>query len=212
MTVRWTVRADDDRARSSRENSNPSACAKEPADRRVLLFFILYADERKRKMALFPCPECLRLVSTEAMICPFCDSALKAIDESEYDVRCEQVFCTGMGSWNAVMEPLSDVIDDGWEIVSVVPNPFHSTMMKTAFDVLLKRPKDYTPQDISTADASDEDTPIEAKAYDDIADFYAEINATPTADLKLIVSDQADLYTSEEMAFIRAVLTRRGEL
>ena len=64
----------------------------------------------------------------------------------------------------------------------------------------------------STADAPDEDTIIEAKAYGDIAEFQAEINALPTADLKLIVEDQADLYTAEEMAFIRATLARRGKL
>ena len=163
-------------------------------------------------MPLFPCPECLRLVSTEAVVCPFCDAALEAIDENEYEVKSELVFCRGLGSWNAIMEPLAEDIDDGWEIVTVAPNPFHSTMMKTAFDVLLKRPKDYTSQDVSTADAPDEDTIIEAKTYGDIAEFQAEINALPTADLKLIVEDQADLYTAEEMAVIKAELVRRGKL
>lgn len=162
-------------------------------------------------MPLFPCPECLNLVSTEAIVCPFCDAALEAIDENEYEVKSELVFCRGLGSWNAIMEPLAEDIDDGWEIAAVVGNPYQSTVTRTAFDVLLKREKNETASAREDASGEDLDGEVAAQAYEDIEDFCEKIARTATADLQLILEDQADLYTDEEMAVIKAELVRRGK-
>ena len=167
-------------------------------------------------MPLFPCPECLNFISTKATACPHCGNPLEPINENEYEIKMEQVTCRGFYNWDAVIEQLQDDIDDGWEIVYVVEVPYGGILMKRAYDVLLKRSKDPDAYgDRSTADLwgnIEDHTSAVSKSYGDIAEFQAEINALPTADLKLIVEDQADLYTAEEMAFIRAVLARRGKL
>ena len=52
---------------------------------------------------------------------------------------------------------------------------------------------------------------VEAKEYSDIADFLKEVQETSTEDLALILEDQRDLYSKEEIKVIEKELKHRND-
>lgn len=109
---------------------------------------------------------------------------------------------------NDLMEEIYNYITDrieelkyGEKIIDYIPN----------FNINQNDEEEYYEEVVSEEASENESETVEIKEYNDILDFLKEVQETSTADLELILEDQRDLYSEEEIEIIEKELKRRND-
>lgn len=93
-------------------------------------------------MSLIKCPDCGKEVSTFAETCPHCGYPLKSKQPQpiSYEQQTVKIRCFGR-SQDKLNDKLSDYTKYGWEVVSIVEDPWQGGVLSPVYKVVLRRPR-----------------------------------------------------------------------